>query len=104
MYLGRVVGSVWCTVKNPDMTGCRLLIVQPLTPELRNTGKQLICTDTMGAGKGEIVYWVRGKEASFPFKREDVPTDCTIIGIVDSDAHVTNGSTKSARQVMDDSR
>jgi len=83
MYLGRVVGSVWCTVKNPDMTGCRMLIVQPLTPELRNTGKQLICTDTMGAGAGEIVYWVRGKEASFPFLPAEPPLDTTIVGIVD---------------------
>ena len=84
MYLGRVVGSVWCTVKNPDMTGCRMLVVQPLTPELTNTGKQLICTDTMGAGKGEIVYWVRGKEASFPFLPAEPPLDTTIVGIVDS--------------------
>ncbi|MDX6577020.1 MAG: hypothetical protein QOE96_2973, partial [Blastocatellia bacterium] len=28
-------------------------------------------------------------EASFPFKREDTPTDCTIVGIVDSEKHVT---------------
>ena len=83
MYLGRVVGSVWCTVKNPDMTGCRMLIVQPLTPELTNTGKQLICTDTMGSGAGEIVYWVRGKEASFPFLPAEPPLDTTIVGIVD---------------------
>ena len=83
MYLGRVVGSVWCTVKNPDMTGCRMLIVQPLTPELTNTGKQLVCTDTMGAGAGEIVYWVRGKEASFPFHPVEVPADAGVVGIVD---------------------
>ena len=83
MYLGRVVGSVWCTVKHPDMTGCRLLVVQPLTPELTNTGKPLICTDTMGAGKGEIVYWVRGKEAMFPFLPAEPPLDTTIVGIVD---------------------
>ena len=34
MYLGRVVGSRLGTVKNPAMTGCRMLVVQPLTPEL----------------------------------------------------------------------
>jgi len=45
----------------------------------------------VGAGVGELVFWCRGKEASFPFKREDTPTDCTIIGIVDSEKHVTNG-------------
>ena len=67
MYLGRVVGCVWATIKSPQMVGQRMLVVQPLTPELKNTGKPLICTDCTGAGAGELVYWVRGKEASFPF-------------------------------------
>jgi microcompartment protein CcmK/EutM len=87
MYFGRVVGSVWATVKNPAMTGCRMLVVQPLTPELRNTGKRLICTDSTGAGAGELVYWVRGKEASFPFHPAEPPVDTTIVGIVD-EVHV----------------
>jgi ethanolamine utilization protein EutN len=84
MYLGRVVGSVWCTVKNPSMVGCRLLVVQPLTPELQSTGKPLVCSDSTGAGTGEIIYWVRGKEASFPFLPAEPPFDTTIVGIVDS--------------------
>ena len=84
MYLGRVVGCVWCTVKNAGLTGLRMLVVQPLTPELENTGKRLVCTDSTGAGAGELVYWVRGKEASFPFLPADAPTDTTIVGIVDS--------------------
>ena len=83
MYLGRVVGSVWCTIKHPDLTGCRMIVVQPLTPELRNTGKPLICTDCTGAGAGELVYWVRGKEASFPFLPQEPPVDTTVVGIVD---------------------
>ena len=87
MYLGRVVGSVWATVKNPSMTGCRMLVVQPVTPELRNTGKRLICTDCTGAGAGELVYWVRGKEASFPFHPDEPPVDTTVVGIVD-EVHV----------------
>src|SRR3954453_19383829 len=84
MYLGRVIGTVWATVKQPAMTGCRMLGVQPLTPELKVTGKQLICTDATGAGTGELVYWVRGKEASFPFLPDEPPVDTTVVGIVDS--------------------
>jgi len=84
MYLGRVVGRVWSTVKAEPLKGKRMLIVQPLTPELAPTGKRLICTDSTGAGAGELVYWVRGKEASFPFLPEEPPTDTTIVGIVDS--------------------
>lgn len=84
MYLGKVVGAVWATQKAAGLTGQRLLIVQPLTPELKPTGKQLVCTDSTGAGAGETVYWCRGKESSFPFLPQEVPTDTTIVGIVDT--------------------
>jgi ethanolamine utilization protein EutN len=84
MYLGRVVGCVWATVKNASLEGQRLLVIQPLTPELQNTGKQLICLDSTGAGAGEIIYYVRGKEASFPFLPAEPPADSTVVGIVNS--------------------
>ncbi len=84
MYLGRVVGCVWATVKDPSLEGQRMLVIQPLTPDLRDTGKRLICLDTTGAGAGETIYWVRGKEASFPFLPKEPPVDTTVVGIVDS--------------------
>ena len=84
MFLGRVVGCVWSTMKDSNLNGQRLLIVQPLTPRLEPTGKRQVCTDCTGAGAGELVYWCRGKEASFPFLPAEVPTDSTIVGIVDS--------------------
>ena len=83
MFLGRVIGCVWATAKNPSLEGLRFLLVQPLTPELKNTGKRLVCTDSTGAGAGELVYWVRGREASMPFLPRQVPADATIVGIVD---------------------
>jgi ethanolamine utilization protein EutN len=83
MQLGRVVGRVWATHKDPSLNGQRMLIVQPVTPELRQTGKQLLCLDSVGAGAGELIYWTRGREASFPFTPAEVPTEATITGIVD---------------------
>ena len=83
MQLGRVVGRLWATRKDPNLEGQRMLIVQPVTPELRDAGKQLICLDAVGAGSGELIYWSRGKEASFPFLPQQVPTEATIVGIVD---------------------
>ena len=84
MYLGRVIGCVWATVKNSSMEGQKLLLVQPLTPELQNTGKRLVCFDCTGAGPGELIYYVRGKEASFPFLPAEPCADSTVVGIVDS--------------------
>jgi microcompartment protein CcmK/EutM len=84
MYLGRVIGCVWATVKHPAMVGQRMLVIQPLTPELQATGKRLVCLDATGAGAGEIIYYVKGKEASFPFLPAEPPADATVVGIVDS--------------------
>lgn len=83
MFLGKIVGRVISTAKNPSLQGQRLLIVQPLTPELAETGKRIICVDSTGAGAGEIIYWCRGREASFPFLPSELPVDNTIVGIVD---------------------
>jgi ethanolamine utilization protein EutN len=92
MQLARVIGTVVATVKNESLNGRTLLVVQPLNKDLQPQSKPLVAVDSVGAGVGELVFWCRGKEASFPFKREDTPTDCTIVGIVDSNAHVFNGS------------
>ena len=83
MFLGRIVGRVWSSVKNPGLTGQRMLLVQPLDASLAPSGRHLICTDSTGAGAGELIYWVRGKEASFPFADVAVTSDATIVGIVD---------------------
>ena len=96
MYFGRVVGRLWCTCKLRGLEGQRLLLVQPLTPELKKTGKRIVCTDCTGAGAGELIYWCRGKEASFPFLPAEVPTDTTIVGIVD-ELHVKRPARKGKR-------
>jgi microcompartment protein CcmK/EutM len=59
------------------------MIVQPMTPELKATGKRVVCTDATGAGAGELIYWCRGRESSFAFLPGEVTTDFTIVGIVD---------------------
>src|SRR5215469_9232075 len=84
MNLGKVIGRVWCTVKDHNADGQRLLLVQPVTPELQNTGKRIVCGDATGAGAGEIVYWVRGREASIALLPDEPPFDATIVGIVDT--------------------
>lgn len=91
MQLARVVGTVVSTIKNETLHGRKLLLVQTLNADLEPTGNPQVALDSVGAGVGELVFWCRGKEASFPFKRDSTPTDCTIVGIVDSEKHVFNG-------------
>jgi ethanolamine utilization protein EutN len=84
MQLGRIIGNVVCTMKDPALLGQKLLIVQPLDRKGRDKGRPVIALDAVGAGAGETIYWCRGKEASFPFLPADLPTEATIVGIVDS--------------------
>lgn len=84
MQLARVIGTVVSTVKNESLEGRKLLVIQPVDSALKDIGKPVIAVDSAGAGKGELVFWCRGKESSFPFSPLEVPTDCTIVGIVDS--------------------
>lgn len=83
MQIGRVIGTVVATRKDPQFDGIRLMLVQPLTPAGETAGRPLVAVDSVGAGTGERVFFVRGKEASFPFHPLEVPADAGIVGIVD---------------------
>ncbi len=84
MMLARVVGRVWATAKEPSLEGRTLLVLQPVTPGGADKGRKLVAVDAVGAGAGETVYWCRGRESHFPFLPGEVPTDATVVGIVDS--------------------
>ena len=83
MHLARVVGDVVVTRKDENLVGLKLLILQPLTPDRQPAGRTLVAVDSVGAGVGEDVFFVRGKEASFPFYPVEAPVDAGIVGIVD---------------------
>lgn len=84
MQLGRVVGTIVVSVKNDTLDGVTLLLVQPMSSAREPFGRVIVAADSVGAGIGEDVFFVRGKEASFPFHPIEVPADAGIVGIVDS--------------------
>jgi len=83
MQIARVIGDVVATRKDENLAGIKLLIVQPLTPDRQPSGRPLVAVDAVGAGVGEHVFFVRGKEASFPFYPVEPPVDAGIVGIID---------------------
>jgi microcompartment protein CcmK/EutM len=83
MQLAKVIGDVVVTVKDENLHGIKLMLLQPLDPDGAATGRTLVAVDAVGAGVGETVFFVRGKEASFPFHPTEVPADAGIVGIVD---------------------
>jgi ethanolamine utilization protein EutN len=83
MQIAEVIGTVVASHKDPNLTGTTLLVIQPLAADGQPVGRSLVATDAAGAGVGERVFFVRGREAAYPFYPVDVPTDAAIIGIVD---------------------
>jgi microcompartment protein CcmK/EutM len=83
MQLARVIGTVVASHKDEKLTGAALLLIQPITNAGEPTGKALVACDAVGAGVGDEVFFVRGREAAYPFYPVDVPTDASIVGIVD---------------------
>jgi ethanolamine utilization protein EutN len=83
MQLARVIGHLVATCKDENLVGIKLLVVQPLSAERQPVGRPVVAVDSVGAGIGETVFFVRGKEASFPFHPVQPPVDAGIVGIVD---------------------
>ena len=83
MQLARVLGEVVSIMKDPNLTGLKMLVLQPIAASGEPSGRTLVALDSVGAGVGENVFFVRGREAAFPFYPAEPPADAAIIGIVD---------------------
>lgn len=83
MQMARVIGDVVATIKDPNFHSIKLLLVQPINADGKDAGRPLVAVDSVGAGVGETVFFVRGKEAGFPWYPTEVPADAGIVGIID---------------------
>jgi len=79
MYLGKVIGRVVSTIKDPALKARTLLLIRRLP-----NGPAVVAIDAVGAGAGETVYVCRGREAAFAFKPDEVPTEASVVAIVDT--------------------
>ncbi len=84
MYLGKIIGTIWATRKYEALNGYKMQLVQPLNSEREKLGDPIIALDTIGAGPGEIIYYVTASEAVIPLDVDMAPVDASIVGIVDS--------------------
>jgi microcompartment protein CcmK/EutM len=82
MQLARVIGEVVATIKDANLAGT-MLVLQPINAAGDPWGRTLVALDSVGAGVGEHVFFVRGREAAYPFYPAEPPTDACVIGIVD---------------------
>jgi len=83
MYVGKVVGSVVCTVKDENLEGVKLLVVR-LIENGEPKGYEVSADATRQAGAGDLVYIIGKKEATLPFReRRIIPVDSSIVGFID---------------------
>ena len=83
MHLGRVIGNLTATRKYPELKGEKFMIVEPLDHSLQKSGSPIVALDVVQAGVGDIVYFVKGREASLALDFYYVPIEAAIVGIVD---------------------
>ncbi len=96
MFMGKVIGNVWSTVKWPKVEGIKLLMVRPYhLDELRGKGKKeemeiVVVADRLGAGVGEDVVCSFGHAARVAmdelFGKDGNPItaiDAAVVAIVD---------------------
>jgi len=84
MLLGRIVGTVVSTRKDPRLEGQKLLVVRLISPEGSDEASYLVAVDTVDAGFRETVLLVQGSSARMAAECKDRPVDAAIVGIVDT--------------------
>ncbi len=93
MDIGKVIGTVVATRKDPSLNGTRLLIVQRLDGKGESIGEPIVATDThCQVGRGDTIYMVTGGDAVGVVPGRRMPVDAAIVGIVDSISHVERPS------------
>jgi len=83
MLLGKVVGSVVSTRKEPTLDGSTLLIVRGVDLEGKPTSTLVVAVDAVGAGVGEWVLYASGSSARQTEMTKDRPVDAVVMAIVD---------------------
>jgi len=92
MRLGAVIGRVTLSKTVSGIAGARWLIVSPFTREHYQRGREtppglsgdpsLVVYDDLGAGVGQTIGFIEGREASEPFD-QPTPIDAINAALVD---------------------
>ena len=84
MLLGKVVGTLVATRKEPSLDGLKFLVLKQLDVEGQETGGYRVAADAVGAGPGEVVLYASGSSARQTTFTERRPCDAVIMAIVDT--------------------
>ena len=83
MKLAIVKGSLVCTIKDSQLEGVKLRIIQPVDSAGNLQGSPIVAADSVSCGDDQLVWWVAAREATYCIHEKKIPVDAAIIGIVD---------------------
>ncbi len=83
MILGKVIGTLVASRKEPTLDGLALLVVRACDVDGTPNGSIAIAVDAVGAGLGEVVLYCSGSSARQTQVTKDRPVDAVIMAIVD---------------------
>lgn len=84
MLLGKVVGTVVSSQKDPELSGLKFLLVRMLDLDGKLSDSFVVAVDSVGAGVGEVVLYAAGSSARQTVQTQNRPVDATIMAIVDT--------------------
>lgn len=85
MVLAKVVGTVVSEHKEKRLEGIKFLLLEKIDPAtMKGKNDFVVAMDGVGAGPGEIVFFVAGSSSRLTAVTEGKPSDATIIAIVDN--------------------
>jgi microcompartment protein CcmK/EutM len=84
MLIGKVVGTLVATRKEPSLDGLKFLLLKQLDIEGQETGGYRVAADAVGAGMGEVVLFATGSSARQTKMTDRRPCDAVIMAIVDT--------------------
>ena len=99
MQLAKVIGTVVAVMKDSALTGLKIMMIQPLTDELKSSGGTIAAIDTVQAGVGDLVHWVTAREAALALPDSFVAVDAAITGIVD-EVNITCNEIKDKKEIF----
>lgn len=99
MQLAKVIGTVVATVKDPALSGLKIMLIQPMTDELKAIGNAIAAVDTVQAGIGDLVHWVTAREAALALPDPFVAIDAAVTGIVDQ-INIAKVGIKNQREIF----
>jgi len=81
MVLGKVIGTLVASRKEPTLEGVKLLVVRACDVDGNPSGATVIAVDAVGAGLGEVVLYCSGSSARQTQVTQNRPVDATIMAV-----------------------